>query len=380
MTNYLKTLSKTKFKVTGLNLENFLFKLSSSGIALSRVKKKDKTLYFTASAQNQKAIETIACEFELEVQILAKTGLISLVYKLPYSIGSILAIILSLTFLFYSTSFISSVEYVIPQNHTCKNNGECIFLEENLSQIKEYLSTEIVEGQRFAASTRELQNKVLSKFKLVEHCSIEKVGNTIKINLTEAEGKDTQNYTKIVAENHCIITSITTFSGRALVKAGDVVKKGQTLVEADGDVLPMADIKAKVFYTGMALHSANQKIVKATGKEYKTTSISIFDKTLLKDKPSPFTLHVSSQNISYITNLFLPIKKVTTTYKELEIVSEYVPFESVKEQALALAKKEALKKTNGSVEQCTYSLVTEGDTTRVDCYLEVIENVGIKQL
>lgn len=378
MTNVVRLMSKTKYKVQGLNLENFLFKLSSSGIALGKVKKKKQTLWFTASTVNSSAISAIAAEFNLKLSVLGTSGFISMLQRLPYSIGSVLGIAFSIFTVMYFTSFIDSVSYVIPTEHVCKNDDNCIFLEHNLNPIKEYISKEIAVGKRFSGSTTSLSRELIAKFNLIESCSVKRVGTKVIISLTEAEQKQPQNYTKIVAENNCIISSITTYSGKAKVKAGDIVVKGQTLVEADDGVMPRAKIIAKVYYSGMSIHYANTEVLEETGKTYTTTALTIFNKTLLKEDNCPYKMADKVVSSSYITNLLIPLKKVTVTYKELRLTSKYIEFESVKQSVMEKAKAEALKQTNGSPRECTYSIVTEGDVTRVDCYLEVLEEIGQK--
>ena len=74
--------------------------------------------------------------------------------------------------------------------------------------------------------------------------------------------------------------------------------------------------------------------------------------------------------------MFLPIKKVTNTYAELEVVQQEVPFADVKSKILAQSKADALSKTSGSPIECTYSIVTQGNLVRVDCFLLANEQMG----
>ncbi len=377
MTNLVSNLSKTKYKVTGFNLENFLFKLTSSGIALSKIKKKKHSLVFITSSANHNLVLSVAAEFSLEVSVLKQIGFIAYIKKLPYSIGAFLGIAFSIAFIYLSTNNVQYINYIIPTEHTCKNHENCIFLDQNLLSIKDYVSQNIQIGKRYSA-TKKLEIAIKAKFTLVEECNIEKTGNMVTIKLKEADQKHETSYTKLVAQQNCIITSITTFSGKSLVKAGDVVIKGQTLVEAEDGIMPRAKIMAKVFYTGISLYNANTQVLQATGKTTTTTSLSFMGKTILKGKDNPYELYSETKSESYVSNWFLPIKKQTIVYKELEVKNIYVPFEEVRTQILAQAKADALTKTTGSPVECTYSIVTEGDTTRVDCYLQVIEEVGIK--
>lgn len=378
MTNPAQLLSKTQYKASGLNLENFLFKLSSSGIALYKVKKKKQTLTFIVSTANKKAVEQISSEFSLKLQVVKNIGLINFLLKLPYSIGSLMGLAFSIFYVLYTTSFIERVEYIVPTSHVCKNQENCIFLEDNLNEIKNYLASDIVQGKRFNVKIKQLQNKIIAKFSLVESCSIKKVGSSVVITLVEADQKEPTKYTKLVAPKDCIITSINTYSGVAKVKAGDIVLKGQTLVEGEDGIMPQAKIIAKVYYTGMSIFYSNQQVLEESGESFTTTTITFNGKTLLKAKPSPYNASNCYKSSSYVTNWVLPIKVERITYKKLVLTNKYVDFESVKSSVMETAKSEALKQTTGSPQECTYSIVTEGDITRVDCYLQVLEEIGDK--
>lgn len=376
MSNILYLLSKTKYQVSGLNLENFLFDLSSAGISVNNLKRKKHTITFKSSSVNNMAITSCAHNLGLSIKPLGDFGLIRFIKSLPYCIGAILGLIYSVFCVIYFTSCITNIEYLIDKNHTCTNHNMCIFKDENFLNIKNFIADYVQVGSNFKIKINELQNKVMANFDLVENCSIVKNGCTVTIELTEAIGKQTGLAQKIVASNNCVIASITTFSGKPLVKAGDVVTKGQVLVENIGEVLPRADIVAKVWYTGTAVHNQNQTLLKETGNVYTTTSISAFDKVFLKPNSCNFKYYTLKCQTTYITNMLLPIKKQTYTFVELELVQEYVDFESVKANVLAKSKADALNKTKGTPIECTYSIVKQNGVVRVDCFLLVQEQLG----
>ena len=376
MSNLFYLASKSRYLVTGLNLENFLFNLTSSGICVSGVKRKKNTLSFCASTVNNKVIIGIARNLGLSIKQVGQTGLIKIIKSLPYCIGAILGIIYSVFCVQHFTNYISVIDYVLEPNHMCTNHDFCIYKEDNLNKIKNYIAGYIQVGKKYTANTQDVQNGVVANFNLVENCAIKKDGFRVTIQLFEAVGKQAGLNTQIIATNNCVIASINTYSGKALVKAGDVVTKGQVLVESVGEVLPRANIIAKVWYTGMALHNCNQMVLKETGKTFTTTSIQVFGKTLLKHKSSPFKYYSSKTNSSYITNMLLPIKKVSQTFFELELVQEYIAFNTVKANVLAKSKQDALSKTKGTPIECTYSVVSQNNTVRVDCFLLVEEQLG----
>lgn len=384
MSNILSAASKNKYQVKGLNLENFLFKLTSAGVGMQHVKRHKHTLKFTSSTANHKLISGVAEELGLEIKVTAQIGLISLAYKLPYCIGGFLGILLSAYFVFYMTRFITKVEIDVPQNHVCANGTNCIYKEASQKELKDYLNSNgLKEGKTITTNVKGLQNSVVAHFRLVENCSIVKTGSIVHISLSEAVGNnETENYTKIVADTNCIIYSINTFSGKALVKAGDMVVSGQTLVEADGDALPRADITARVWHYGTEIFDQNQLVAVRTGKSKKTTSLSIFGKTIYGASKPKYQLYEATENISYTSpNNFLPIVKTTTTYWEVTMQTKFIEFSSVKDKVYKQAYNQAFNKVpvGATMQDCHYSELVEDTLVRVDCYITCLQSVGINK-
>lgn len=376
MNNIFSAASKTKYKVTGLNLENFLFKLTSGGVGLYKVKRTKNCISFSSGSTNHKFICQVAQEHGLQITVVNQVGLIKLIKTLPYCVGALFGVLYTIFCMHVFTRSIISVEYKFENNHSCTNGANCIFKENNLNEIKSFINKYISIGEPIEHSTRDIQNSVMAKFELLENCSITKTGCRVLIELTEAVGKTSNLPSKIIAKNNCIISSITTYSGVAKVKAGDVVSAGTVLVEAKGNVLPRANIVAKVWYVGTDIHNCNQTVLVETGNTTTSVSLKYNSKTLINGTTCDYKYYRAETSNKYITNLFLPIIKETIVYKELELKEQYIPFETVKQQVLLKSKQDALNKSSGSAIECTYSIVTDGDYIRVDCFLLAEEQIG----
>ena len=82
---------------------------------------------------------------------------------------------------------------------------------------------------------RQLQNfdlaaDLVGNFDNIAHAHVKISGNTLVINLVAATNQMRKDKTNIYAQYDAVIKEITTYSGTALVTAGDVVKKGDLLV------------------------------------------------------------------------------------------------------------------------------------------------------
>lgn len=368
-------LTTYRYKVAGLNLENFLFNLAGSGISLRNVRKKSKYLTFESNSQNDKLIKECAKNLGLYAKIVATKGLGKWIKSLPYKIGTALGVAYSIFCVCYFTSFVNVVDYVIENDHKCTNGDKCIFKQENLQDIKTEIEKYVLVGQRFNNDIQYIQNQITSKFELVENCIIAKNGNSVKIVLHEAVAKNVDKPKQIIAPQNCIIKSIDTYSGKALVKAGDVVTKGQILVDSDGDVLPQASIVAKVWYVGTAIHNCNQSMLVETGKTFTSSSIEVGELCILKHQQCNYQYFKEQISVTNISSTMAPIKKTNHTYFELELQSVFIPWESVKSTIIAQSKKDAISKTTGNVIDVTYSIVGQNNMYKVDCYMLCEEQI-----
>ncbi|MBQ8468256.1 MAG: sporulation protein YqfD [Clostridia bacterium] len=367
----IDNLSMLRIKVTGLNLENFLFDFLCAGMSAQNLKRKKDHIVFSCSAANLETIKRIAGKYSQNIEILKQTGFVVVLKKLPYMIGGFLGVIFSVMFVWHMTSTISAVN--ISESNRPGNYYK--ISESQILEVKNFLESQnIKEGKRINFSPREIENKLLAGFDFLESCAVSIMGTTVSVFLREAAKKENDSSSQVVATNNGIIASIQTFSGRALVKAGDIVKKGQVLVEKLGDVMPKADIKLKTWQTGTAFHFAKSQKMIETGRTQVSKSVIMFSRNILPHSKCQFKNFLEERSLKKISSI-LPIYVETITYREITIQEDKSSFEEQREQIFKLAKDDAAKKTTGSPVECTYSVVTEGDITKVDCYLQVIEQI-----
>ena len=156
-------------------------------------------------------------------------------------------------------------------------------------------------------------------------------GAVLKVEVKKVHVKEEEDvYDEIVADRDCIITKVLVYSGTALVKAGDVVKKGDVLIAGYVDTMPEdpeneenerfivnADglVYGETSYTKQLVLTAQVIDSVRTGKSYSTTQIYLFGKAIGKQKPVKYEEYEYTQE-SKIFGSAIPIKAVTTTYYE----------------------------------------------------------------
>lgn len=362
---------KYKIEIVGLNLENFLFDVACAGITLWKVKKHKNCIIFVVHGQNYTQICKIAEKFEQKVIVLKKYGVIETLKKFPYCIGAVLGIIISAYFVWTSAYRVTSVEYeFVDHNQVAK-----VMTQEQLTAIEEYLlSVGIGTGKRFVGGTKNIENQIVGAFDFVENCSISKVGSKIVVRLKEAAMKERESVKQIVSSCDGIVQNIVVLSGKAKVKAGDIVKKGQVLVSEYDGLPAKAEILIKSWKVGTSIYFEKQQEVVRTGRTQVLNSVVAFSKTIIGFSSPRFDTYEIETKCNMLGNL-LPIYIQTAILHETKIVEKVVPFEEQKELVMQKAKQNALDGYDGNYEACTYSVVSEGGITRVDCYLQITQNI-----
>ncbi|MDE5549187.1 MAG: sporulation protein YqfD, partial [Clostridia bacterium] len=157
-------------------------------------------------------------------------------------------------------------------------------------------------------------------------------GGKLKIEIKQAHVIDEeQEYSKIVADRDCIITRILVYSGTAVVKAGDVVKKGDTLIEGYIDTNPESEDNERLTVTADGLVYAETAYVKQitlsdkvienrrTGESKTYTDICVFGKLVGKQKLPEYAQYQVVEEQKVFGSV-IPIIAITRTYYETQSV------------------------------------------------------------
>ena len=150
---------------------------------------------------------------------------------------------------------------------------------------------------------------------------------------------DDTAFSNIVADKDCIITKINVQNGTAIAKIGDLVKKGDLLVEGKIQgkyteaiyVNSLAEIQGRVWYSKKAVANFKQTIEEQTGNQENKYSIKFnnFQINLYKtlSKFENYDTICNENKISIFSNFYLPIEiiKITNyekTNKDIEYEEE----------------------------------------------------------
>ena len=215
---------KVEYKITGLNLDNFINTLKNRGITLFEIKKLDnKQVIVAVSYNNSKKLFAIAKEMCYNVKKIREKGLGLILLNSVRSVGVILgALIFSLI-----TISLSDVIFEVDYSGTgsaCKG------------QVQEYLSSVGVNKySRFSSfDLQNLEDQILANCNDLSFVSLQKKGNRLMVNLSlsvAGEKRLDDSIYQFHSTVSGVVESLKVYRGTAVVKVGDKVNKGDLLVD-----------------------------------------------------------------------------------------------------------------------------------------------------
>lgn len=335
-------------RLTGYAPERFLNLCGNRDILIWNLKPCEDGYEFCISVEGFRELKPILRKTRTKVKVLKKTGLPFGVYhyrKRKVFCGGLL---LFAILLYLLSGYVWNIEV----------NGNSYLSEETiLDFLKE-------ENAAFGSKIKDLdcaslEEDLRSRYSEVIWTSIKIYGTKMTVDIQENllpeeeyQQKDDTVY-DIVAAKDGIIKEIVTRNGTPLVTAGAEVKKGDTLVSGqveivndDGEVSQYlyhsadADILAEVVYPYQDEIKKSYVDKEYTGEEKTEYQLRLFGITLKnpffhKNEDSLWEIVADEQQFHFTDNFYLPVFLVKQTYKEYKNIEKTY----TKEQAKALASK-----------------------------------------
>lgn len=360
----------TRIRISGSNAERFLNLCQFQDVLLWDIKREG----------SRYCADMLAKDFFRLRPIIKKTGICPKITKrcgLPFYLKKrrkkkilLVCALLFAGMIYYLSGFLWRIEFDGCYYHTQE-------------QLREFLREEgIMEGiRKNQADCTEIEERIRSKFTDIGWVSAELSGTVMKIHIKETRmpsmntdqvvdglGNAWEEETgHIVAAADGIVTEITVKSGTANVRTGDVVKKGDILIDGvlditgdDGSIVArhavLADgtvrLKCVEEYKQSVPMTYEEKVY--TGRSRQGITLEILGRKIFSYNPSN-----SYQNCDIITemgqycigeNFYLPVVCAKTTLKEYtlaEVVRTKEEAELYADQLLLRYLKE--KKESGAV-------------------------------
>ena len=389
---YLKILLNYLFgyiriEVEGYFIERLINLCISNKILLWNSKRKKTTLLYTnISIKDFKKIAQIAKQTKCKVKIKQKRGIPFIFNKYKKRKIFFLFLCLIIVGILSLSNFVWNIEIV--GNNTIPKAELLETLE------KEGLKLGTLKNK---VDIKEIVNKMRLDRNDLAWIGIEVKGTNAIVKVVEADKKPEiikeDEYCNIVATKPGIIVKINALNGTPLVKEGETVKQGSTLVGGwlEGKytgiryVHASGQVQAKVWYSETKKIELNQVISKKTGNVENKYSLKInnfqinFYKTLSKLKK--YDTIEKIEKLKLFSDFYLPIEIITKTNEELVEETVQYSIEEAKEKAVEEAKNELNDKLENKDNIVnTYINYQETDQyVETQVIYEVLEEIGTKE-
>lgn len=312
-------------RVRGKNTASFLSSVNNNGIALTDIKTADDGLTFSFDSKHENELRSLSARSGLYFEIVRRKNAKTFVRGIVRHVGAIAALV-AVTVTFIASRFF--VFGIAVEGVTGDKAAEII------SSLSEAGIDGVVPKSRIDVA--KIQEFVSESSENIAFAEVYIDGVRLVINVREQlpEHAEEIQQGEIFASSDAIVTRVEVSGGTALVKAGDTVKKGQTLIEdyiIVGDpsdpghkeiqTAAKGDVYGRVWYFERLIIPEYRTEYVRTGKEYTSSALYIKDKCLLKANASHGFQEYESVTKQTGFNAILPFDLVKTTYYEVQKTS-----------------------------------------------------------
>lgn len=244
--------------------------------------------------------------------------------------------------------------------------------------------------------TKEVINKIRLERDDIAWVGIDVKGTNAIIKVVEADKKpeivDEDDYCNIVADKDAIIRKVSAQNGTPLVKEGDVVKKGDIIIEGvfrgkytgDRYVHAQGEVQAEVWYTSTQRVELQEVQKKETGEQETKYSVKLnnfhinFHKSIPKFEK--YDTIETGKKLKLFSNFYLPIELVEYTYKEYEEVVVIHSIEEAKQIGIDRAEEELSEELKDKeILDTQINTKSENGAIIVEVTYEVKEEIGVEE-
>ena len=360
-----------KIKIECLNSSKIINTLVDNGVFLKNLKERYKYIVFEIDERDEEKFRMICKKHHKHFDVISKNNIFRLVKKSRFYFGFCVALSLVVSFVYCFNLFVFQVNVSASSD---------VFFD--LSKVNQLLiDNGIVSGMKKSElNISKLQNLIISSQDNISGCSVQRNGGKIDIVVYPGILKDQVSKENIYSKFNAVISSVELFAGKSDLKSGDLVKKGDLLIENDNGASGI--ITAKVYYSDYIIYNENQIVKEFTGREIEKEEIYLFNKKLFKTSKNIDFLNYTEENCVFCVskNTFVSVVVKKITYKEFEYKEKIKKFENVeeilKEKLYSLVLEKIDEENKDKITTVTYSVVKENNLTRLDCFIECEINIA----
>lgn len=321
--------------VEGLDTESFLNYLIRNKIYVYNVNKIEKTkIQFNIDRENFKLLKKTHRSNKFNVKVKKQTGIPFIAKRIYTYRGMVICAIISLIILMSTSQFVTDVYITAPEG-----------IDKEALQKELYIQGVKPGVYKKSIDRKIVRNNIMGKFDQIAYVSINVKGTNIFVNITKKDesqnSEENSNYCNIIASKDGIIEKVVPRSGEAIVEEGDIVKKGDVLVNgANTTALP--EIWATTFYESKK--SSNYMDIKnqKTDNKKNVYTISFYDKKykiLRNIKYKDYEIENKTYEFK-LGDYTFPIKIIKSTFYEVKKVENKIDIKKLKEELSDAVLKE----------------------------------------
>ena len=383
--NYI--LGYVNIKIEGFYIERFINICKSKNILLWNMKReKLSILYANIGINDFKIIKSIAKTSGCNIKLNKKMGLPFIFNRYKKRKMFFILLLFVLVVLLISSNYIWNIEVIgdntIDKNEIIKelkNKGLSVGMAKNKIDVKSVI------------------NDLRMERKDIAWIGIDIKGTNAIVEIVETEKKPeivkSDEYCNIISEKSGVITKINVSNGTAKVKVGDIVKKGDILVEGKLEgkytdpiyVHATAEIEIKTWYSIRKNFEYTQVIEQRTGKTETKYSIKINNLKInlykLLSKFENYDTINENKKLSLFSNFYLPIEIVKIENYEKENKTVEYSKDELKKKSINELEEELNKQINDEEKILDKYVNYKENDGYIDIELvyEVLESVGTKE-
>lgn len=321
--------------VEGIGVERFLNHLMRNGIKVYDVTRINSSkIQFSVDRQDMKAFKQAYRGSNYDIKVKQKTGLPFIIKRIYKHKGLWFFAIISLSLLILTSQFVTDIYIQVPEG----------IKKEELR--KELYNVGLKPGvYKKNIDRKEIRDHIMLAFDDVAYVSINVKGTNIFVTVTKKaeslKSTDESNYCNIIAQKNGIIEKVIPRSGSQIVNAGDIVQKGDVLLNG-ANTKSIPEVWASTFYEVSKSASYEDVEKEKTGESKKVYSISFYDKNYTIRRNINYNNYVieNKEHKLSIGNYTFPLKVKVSTFYETKDVKVKKDKEKLKKELSENALKE----------------------------------------
>lgn len=375
-----------KVNVEGFYIERIINSCRKNNIGMINLDRKSNTIINAdISVKCFKEFTSIVKDNNCRMKIIKKRGIPFIARKYKKRKVFLSALIASCLFIIILSKFVWNIEVV------GDNNSQEIIL--NIARE---------EGLEIGKLKKTINlDKIINRIRLeradVSWVGIKMSGTNVRIEIVKADPKpdivDENEYCNIVANKDCVIDCISAQNGTPRVVKGDVVKKGDILIEGimEGKytepqmVHSVGEVKGKIWYKEKVRFYYKQVKKNQTGRKEVKYSLKVdkFEINFFK-KLSKFEIYDTirtDKKLKISSSFYLPITFGKNTNYEIKNDEIEYTVDEAKNKAVEEARMKLKERIGNCGDIVNEYINTDENEEYIDVELtyEVLENIGTEE-